>query len=391
MPINVKGLFETLQYKANNIDSSTSTAEILDTLKAIKLADGNTIISYDSDGALPDATTTNIKLAYVKSAGIIKFNNGTWDTLTGSLDGAAAAGLVAQGSVASYTSGGSVPPGSNIIDKIPFSTDGNATDVGDLLSGVYAATGIRSTTHGYVAGGATPSYSNVIQKFSFSVDENSTDVGDLTVTSYTSAAAESTTHGYVSGGETPSRINVIQKFSLVADANATDVGDLTDDRSELGGNGSTTHGYVAGGNAFPGPDAQHSMIEKFPFSTDGNATDVADLSSARYGNSGSNSETDGYSAGGRAHPGGAQLNSIDKYPFATDANGTDIADITLARAQGAGTSSTTHGYTSAGYNPAIGSPNRSNTVDKFPFSTDENATDVGDLTSARWAPAGQES
>lgn len=387
--INVKGLFETLQHKANNIDSNTPTSEILDTLKAIKIHDGNTVVSYDSDGVLPDAATTNIKLAYLKNTGYFKFNNGTWDILTSELEGQLGSTLVAQGSIASYSAGGSAPASLNIIEKVSFTTDEDATDVGDLLAVNYGGTGHRSATHGYVAGGQPP-YSNVIQKFPFSVDENSADVGDLTTTSNYAAEAESTTHGYVSGGENPSRVDTIHKFSLTADENATDVGDLTDQRSELGGNGSSTHGYVAGGSAFPGPDAQYSMIEKFPFATDDNATDVADLSSSRYGQAGSNSETNGYSAGGRSQPAGTQLNSIDKFPFATDANGTDIADITVARTGGAGTSSTTHGYTAGGFNPAL-SPNRSDTIDKYSFSTDENATDVGNLTSARYLPAGQES
>ena len=43
----------------------------------------------------------------------------------------------------------------------------------------------------------------------------------------------------------------------------------------------------------------------------------------------------------------------------------------------------TSGYTSGGF-PAI------NTIDKFPFASDANATDVGDLTVARQNPAGQQ-
>jgi hypothetical protein len=31
-----------------------------------------------------------------------------------------------------------------------------------------------------------------------------------------------------------------------------------------------------------------------------------------------------------------------------------------------------------------------NTIDKFPFSTDANATDVGDLTVGRYIAAGQQ-
>ncbi|NBP03247.1 MAG: hypothetical protein EBU90_24745 [Proteobacteria bacterium] len=43
------------------------------------------------------------------------------------------------------------------------------------------------------------------------------------------------------------------------------------------------------------------------------------------------------------------------------------------------------GYTSGG-----GTPAASNVIDKFPFATNANATDVGDLTVARRFPAGQQ-
>jgi hypothetical protein len=41
-----------------------------------------------------------------------------------------------QGSVSGYTAGGN-PPSRNTIDKFPFVTDGNATDVGDLTAAKY--------------------------------------------------------------------------------------------------------------------------------------------------------------------------------------------------------------------------------------------------------------
>ena len=41
---------------------------------------GSLIRSYDSDGALPDASLTNEKMAFITSTGNIKFNNGRWDT-----------------------------------------------------------------------------------------------------------------------------------------------------------------------------------------------------------------------------------------------------------------------------------------------------------------------
>ena len=45
------------------------------------------------------------------------------------------------------------------------------------------------------------------------------------------------------------------------------------------------------------------------------------------------------------------------------------------------------GYTSGGYTPPV---TYLNTIDKFPFASNANATDVGDLTVARAGSAGQQ-
>ena len=87
----------------------------------------------------------------------------------------------AQGLTSGYTSGGIVTTTTqNIIDKFPFSSDGNATDVGNLIETVYRNAGQSSSAHGYSSGGA-PTYRDRIEKFPFSSDNNSSDVGDLTV------------------------------------------------------------------------------------------------------------------------------------------------------------------------------------------------------------------
>ena len=48
---------------------------------------------------------------------------------------------------------------------------------------MYAPSGVSSTTHGYSSGGwgSSNSAQNIIDKFTFSSDANATDVGDLTV------------------------------------------------------------------------------------------------------------------------------------------------------------------------------------------------------------------
>ena len=303
-----------------------------------------------------------------------------------------------QGTVAGYTSGGitSGPPSggyNNIIDKFPFSSDTNATDVGDLTQGNGISSGQSSTTHGYTSGGVP--FTNVIEKFPFATDTNGSDVGNLTqARSNLGSGNSSSIHGYASGGFfSPSPViskNTIDKFPFATDTNATDVGDLTVGRYGSAGQSSTNHGYNSGGSAGASPPFTGSnIIDKFPFATDTNATDVGDLQQARSDLTGQSSTTHGYASGGVIPPANPiiQVNTIEKFPFASDTNATDIADMFQARYRLAGQSSTASGYNSGGGIP----PNISlNVIDKFPFATDSNATDVGDLNAARRSAHGQQ-
>ena len=133
-----------------------------------------------------------------------------------------------QGSISGYLSGGFV----NTIEKFPFATNSNATDVGDLLTvatetSYYESSTASSKTHGYLAGGQIgPNIVNTIQKFPFATDTNSTDVGDLTVAKNATAGQSSTAFGYVCAGNSGVHTNTIEKFPFSADSNGTDVGDL---------------------------------------------------------------------------------------------------------------------------------------------------------------------
>jgi hypothetical protein len=295
------------------------------------------------------------------------------------------------GTVSGYTSGGNLgPPGiSNVIDKFPFATDTNATDVGDLVLARHAVASQSSTIHGYTSGGYSPSQVNTIDKFAFSADFNATDVGNLSQIRVSSSGQSSFTHGYTSGGIlTPPFINpfnTIDKFTFYSDSNATDVGDLTQSRYHGAGQSSTLSGYTSGGYSPP----QVNTIDKFSFAVNNNASDVGDLTQARRHGSGQSSTTHGYLSGGTttspAEPG--IVNTIDKFPFSTDTNASDVGDLTQARNGVAGQSSISSGYSSGG---STGAPSIVNTIDKFPFATDTNATDVGDLTQGRQQTAGQQ-
>ena len=285
-----------------------------------------------------------------------------------------------QGENFGFISGGSGP--ANTIDRFPFSTDVDATDLIDLTQARQDVSGQSSKISGYTSGGGIPNF-NTIDKFLFSSNINATDVGDLTLARYGSAGQSSADNGYASGGsETGPAINVIDKFPFSADTNATDVGDLTVARRYNSGQSSTTHGYTSGGGINGGPPYVSNTIDKFPFSTDTNATDVGDLTRDAFSAAGQSSTTHGYTSGG---PGS---NVIDKFPFASDANATDVGDITAARYNSAGQSSTENGYTSGG-TPAPFS-NAYDDIDKFPFSADANAAVVGSLSTKRQGVAGQQ-
>jgi hypothetical protein len=305
--------------------------------------------------------------------------------LPGASEGGGGGGYTFQGSVSGYNSGGDLGPISNVIDKFPFSSDSNATDVGDLNESKYSSAGQSSTTSGYTSGGASPGlpggiYSNVVDKFPFAADSNATDVGDLTQGRYHTTGQSSSESGYTSGGGASGGVksNVIDKFPFSTDGNASDVGDLTVSRHKSAGQSSSTSGYTSGGYSSPGPRV--NTIDYFSFASDSNAIDWGDLSIANRGSSaGQSSTTHGYTSGGFY-----ELDIIDKFPFASAANASDVGNLTESRYLVAGQSSANNGYTSGG------APGPVNTIDKFPFATDANATDVGDLTQARQSTAGQQ-
>jgi len=311
-----------------------------------------------------------------------------------------------QGTVAGYASG--APPATNVIDKFPFASDANATDVGNLsVARSSGLAGQSSDVSGYTSGGYIPpaGYSNVIDKFPFASNGNATDVGDLSVARYSSTGQSSTVSGYASGGYSatppvPVRYRTtIDKFPFATDSNATNIGALTLARRYSAGQSSDVSGYTSGGQRAPQPSPPINTflvnnIDKFPFATDANATDVGDLVLLSYTTAGQSSTVSGYTSGGygRTPPGLPTAtfpvifrNNIEKFPFATNANATDIADLTVVRSSVVGQSSTVSGYSSGGYAPPT-----VNTIDKFPFASDTNATDVGDLSSVRSSVAGQQ-
>ena len=272
-----------------------------------------------------------------------------------------------QGSNYGYVYGGTYPTSAD-IQRFSFTSDGAGTDVGDqsVQRQSYAAS--SSATHGYCHGGAINT--NVIDKFQFTVGGTMTDVGNLTVgRSYTSGMS-SNGYGWSAGGAGPS--NVIERYSHTSDGNASDWADLFAGRAAASnGCNSLTHGYLAGG-------LNTNTIQKYPFASQSTGTDVGDMIATFNQSGATSSTTHGYIIGGNQAP---TSNVIQKFTFASDANATDVGDIFSDNAKGIfqpGTaSSTTHGYRAGGDDVAGGTA--VNVIDKHSFTTDGNATDVGNL------------
>ena len=130
-------------------------------------------------------------------------------------------------------------------------------------------------------------------------------------------------------------------------------------------------GYSSGGTQQP-----YTQIDKFPFSSNSNATAVGDLTQASgRGSGGQSSQTHGYVSGNGAS------NAIDKFPFSSDDDATDVGDLTLARCRPCGQSDVVNGF---GYATG-GQTNLGITkIDKFPFSSNSNSTYIGDTTQGRY-------
>ena len=286
-----------------------------------------------------------------------------------------------------YTTGGHGAPGSvNTIDKHSFTNDGNVTDVGDLSATNHANTGSQDATHGYIAGGINNSGTglNTIQRFSFATGGNSSNVGTLTSIHASHAGSSSSTHGYTAGGDTDatfsnnSGINVIEKFAFSASTSGSDVGDLSARRTSVSGCMSETHGYIRGGRIGGPGAATYNIIERWPFASDTNASDVGDMVAigTNCGFNGQNSKTHGYITGGE---GTGNATRLQKHAFASSANATEIGSLAVGAKPGAGQSSSTNGYVCGSGDGG----SATNNIQKFSFVSDGSGFDIGDLTVGR--------
>lgn len=313
------------------------------------------------------------------------------------------------GTISGYSSGGgtdpSLPGSTNVIEKFPFASDSNSTDVGDLNISLLLLTGNSSDTNGYTwagAAGAPPgtpltgyafadSGARYHNKFPFATDTNSTLIATYAgVSVQGSASISSPDKGYMAGNLQTLSASQIRSYPFASETTINNSVGLTTRAVVMGGISSTANGYTVGGRGTPPAYTVQNVIDKFPFATNANAADVGDLTAVRTNICGVSSVSYGYAAGGQGSSPtqtGPVTNIIDKFPFASDSNATDVGDLATALSQSTDNSSSSQGYVVGGGTP---SPNADSTkIQKFPFASDSNSTNVADLLAGKTASSPQ--
>lgn len=398
-----------LQADIDAVDSDTSMNQILKYMHRVRKLTGLASY-YDSAGVLPSADS-----AYDGMLAFEANTNALYKFVDSSIDGGtirawhlADSNYSASASVTPYSGyvhgGRGVPPGSptvntSDIEKFNLTSETNGVSTGDLTIAIRLMSSGRSSTHGYSAGGleptASPARPTIIQKYPFAADGDGTDVGDLSDGGGGAHRnpSSSSTHSYVYGGyrnTAAARVNSIEKWSHTTEGNTTDVGDLLVHIDLSESVHSANHGYTVGGNDY-GPtgsptSTQINQISKFSFSSDGNATDVGDLTTtALYANAFQSSTTGYKYAGSQGVPNGGD--TIESFPFASDTNSADTGDNATSTVQHAGTGHNTDdaGFIAGGRDPSPGSPTQyvQAEIDKYLFAGGADMTDVSDLSTGR--------
>ena len=133
----------------------------------------------------------------------------------------------------------------NTIDYITVATTGNAADFGDLGGTWYRSGGMSDATRGIISGGYAygvgyATQDNNMEYITIGTLGNATDFGDLQTGVMWPSATSNGTIGIIAGGNagtdgSVNYINTINKCTIQTPANCTDFGDLLVARSKGGG------------------------------------------------------------------------------------------------------------------------------------------------------------
>ena len=275
----------------------------------------------------------------------------------------------------------------NIIDRITISTQGNAVDHGDLTTNKSQTSATASRTRGLLMGGSNPqaspdTFTNTMDFWSISSEGNASDFGDLTSKASYLAATGNQTRAVRLGGTGPSpRQNIMDYVEIATTGNAIDFGDAFNG----GGGASNICNSVRAincGNLYP--TNGYNKLETFNIPTTGNGVFFGNLEQSNNWENfaGGGNSIRGVFAGGYIYPSG--FTSIVEYiTIATLGDSKEFANLTSAKPTGdSGASDSTRIVFGGGQDPA------GDHTEYINIATGGNAVDFGDLTQARYRRPG---
>ena len=289
-----------------------------------------------------------------------------------------------------YHLGGTTGPAAGMTDnsKITVSSDTAVNGVSNLSVGANSPAGSSSQTHGYAAGRMSGANVKIVERIAYSNDSSVVDVGDLvTKTSYTGCGGSSATHGYVIQSRIDSQPDMSQKYTFASSTTASNIiasprGNTPDsERMDAGAASSDLHIYVVGGyHNQSAPAVSIDSINRMAIASETSYTEHGNLQRARAcGDTTSSTPTDGYLHGGYTYDNGGMDIQIDKWSFSSNVTATDIGDMQTAANGRACSASTTHGYSMGGG----GSGPVTSAADKFNYAGAFLCTSISGLSTAK--------
>jgi len=271
-------------------------------------------------------------------------------------------------------------PAVNEINIVNMTTQGNASDFGDLNTGKNqdpgsAANSIKFFVFGGNAGGGSGE-TNQIEVGIMAGTGTTIDFGDLQTSKQSLGGASSSTRALSLGGyDAPARIDVIDYFEMATAGNSSDFGNLSVGRSSAMGLASPTRAVAAGGYSTPG--GADNTIDYVTIASTGNATDFGDLTNTPFdpAQNSTASSVRGIIGGGSTP---SNSNVIQYITIASTSNATDFGDLTVSRGQLTGGSNNVRVCFGGGLTPSA-----SNVIDYIQITTTGDAIDFGDLVTAR--------
>ena len=232
---------------------------------------------------------------------------------------------------------------SDVIDYITMASSGNAQDFGNLTTSGRCPGGASSSTRALFAG---VNNSNVISYVEISTLGNALDFGDLTHVSGNRTASFSSPTRFVcmSGHSSPNQ-GVIDFLNIASKGNTVKFGNITFAGVGYGsakmnrGLSNSIRGLFAGGYQPNSPYPVVSFIDYVTIASEGNATNFGDMTSVRYNNMTTGSQTRGILAGGQGQqPNFTREKTIDSVEYATTGTAVHFGELSVAAGSGSANS-----------------------------------------------------